>query len=182
MDLERSPLISMKQRAFILRRIRDIREKQRPCLEKCLRFLLYGDQEEDRAAIDSGSSSEDEAPARRDPGSAVLRADKNLAEPRTSQGVFSANGTSSIAMWKIQLNMTSMWTRSTGLLLQSSAADRPQPASRDIHVAFHRVPCTGCQRSASTIPISGSTLRRSEASELCSTRSPAAVGGAEARR
>lgn len=77
----------MKQRAFILRRIRDIRETQRPCLEKCLRFLLYGDKEED-----SESSSEDEAPARRDPGSAVLRGDKNLAEPRTSQGVFSANG------------------------------------------------------------------------------------------
>ncbi|RPD65181.1 hypothetical protein L226DRAFT_480270 [Lentinus tigrinus ALCF2SS1-7] len=94
-DLERSPLISMKQRAFILRRIRDIREKERPCLEKCLRFLLYGDQQEDngrRAALDSESSSEDEAPARRDPASSVLRGDKNLAEPRTSQGVFSTNG------------------------------------------------------------------------------------------
>ncbi|KAM5543752.1 hypothetical protein V8D89_002369 [Ganoderma adspersum] len=96
-DLERSPLISIKQRAFILRRVRDIREKQRPCLEKCLRFLLFGDQQEDNghhAAIDSEGSSEDEMPAARrgDPAAATLRSDKNLAEPRTSQGVFGVNG------------------------------------------------------------------------------------------
>ncbi|KAI0718425.1 hypothetical protein C8T65DRAFT_570731 [Cerioporus squamosus] len=94
-DLERSPLISMKQRAFILRRLRDIRERERPCLERCLKFLLYGDQQTDsglRATLDSESSSEDEAPTRRDPASSLLRGDKNLAEPRTSQGVFSANG------------------------------------------------------------------------------------------
>lgn len=96
-DLERSPLISIKQRAFILRRVRDIREKQRPCLEKCLRFLLFGDQQEDNghhAAIDSEGSSEDEMPAARrgDPAATTLRSDKNLAEPRTSQGVFGVNG------------------------------------------------------------------------------------------
>ncbi|KAI0368548.1 hypothetical protein BV20DRAFT_969152 [Pilatotrama ljubarskyi] len=96
-DLERSPLISMKQRAYILRRLREIRETQRPCLEKCLRFLLFGDQLEDsarHAAIDSESSSEDEASATKksDNAFASLRNDKNLAEPRTSQGVFSANG------------------------------------------------------------------------------------------
>ena len=96
-DLERSPLISMRQRAFILRRLGEIREKQRPCLEKCLRFLLFNDQQEDsghHATIDSESSSEDEVPAARkgEPGSAVLRGDKNLAEPRTSQGVFGVNG------------------------------------------------------------------------------------------
>ncbi len=95
-DLERTPLISMKQRAFILRRLRDIRERERPCLGKCLKFLLFGDQQADsglRAPLDSESSSEDEAPARRDPASSLLKGDKNLAEPRTSQGVFSANGT-----------------------------------------------------------------------------------------
>ncbi|TBU54508.1 hypothetical protein BD310DRAFT_935749 [Dichomitus squalens] len=96
-DLERSPLISMRQRAFILRRLREIREKQRPCLEKCLRFLLFNDQQEGsghHATIDSESSSEDEAPTARrgEPTSAVLRGDKNLAEPRTSQGVFGVNG------------------------------------------------------------------------------------------
>ncbi|RDX46433.1 hypothetical protein OH76DRAFT_1406950 [Lentinus brumalis] len=94
-DLERTPLISMKQRAFILRRLRDIRERERPCLGKCLKFLLFGDQQADsglRAPLDSESSSEDEAPARRDPASSLLKGDKNLAEPRTSQGVFSANG------------------------------------------------------------------------------------------
>ncbi|KAI0646043.1 hypothetical protein C8Q79DRAFT_1110779 [Trametes meyenii] len=94
-DLERTPLISMNQRAFILRRIGDIRRYERPCLEKCLKFLLFGDQMEDsvrHAAIDS-ESSEDEAPQRKgDHAYASLRVDKNLAEPRTSQGVFSANG------------------------------------------------------------------------------------------
>ncbi|KAI0674045.1 hypothetical protein C8Q78DRAFT_1143275 [Trametes maxima] len=94
-DLERTPLISMNQRAFILRRIGDIRRYERPCLEKCLKFLLFGDQMEDsirHAAIDS-ESSEDEAPQRRgDNAYASLKVDKNLAEPRTSQGVFSANG------------------------------------------------------------------------------------------
>ena len=96
-DLERSPLISMKQRAFILRRVREIRERQRPCLERCLRFLLFGDQQEDnghRAAIDSEQSSDDEMPATRRSDSAApdLRSHKNLAEPRTSQGVFGVNG------------------------------------------------------------------------------------------
>ncbi|KAH9914175.1 uncharacterized protein BXZ73DRAFT_92835 [Epithele typhae] len=96
-DLERTPLIDNKQRAFILGRLREIREMERPCLERCLRFLLFGDQYEDSRrgiVLDSGSSSEDEeAPkGKRDPGPAVLRKDKNLAEPRTSQGVFAANG------------------------------------------------------------------------------------------
>lgn len=96
-DLEKSPLISMKQRAFILRRLRDLREHQRPCLEKCLRFLLFGDQQVDsarHAAIDSESSSEDEAQTTRkgDNTLSSLRSDKNLAEPRTSQAVFCANG------------------------------------------------------------------------------------------
>ncbi|KAI0763928.1 hypothetical protein BD413DRAFT_197550 [Trametes elegans] len=96
-DLERSPLISMKQRAFLLRRLKEIRERERPCLEKCLKFLLFGDRVEDssrHAAIDSGSSSEDEESNVRkgDTSLPALRGDKNLAEPRTSQGVFSANG------------------------------------------------------------------------------------------
>lgn len=98
-ELERTPLIAIKQRAFILGRLRDMREKERPCLEKCLRFLLFGNQKEDsehHAAIDSESSSEDEAPTARrgDPASLALRGDKNLAEPRTSQGVFGVNGAS----------------------------------------------------------------------------------------
>ncbi|KAI0353310.1 hypothetical protein OH77DRAFT_1497336 [Trametes cingulata] len=97
-DLERTPLISIKQSAYISRRLREIRETQRPCLEKCLRFLLFGDQQEDSAhhgaAIDSESSDEDEAMATKksDNAFASLRNDKNLAEPRTSQGVFGANG------------------------------------------------------------------------------------------
>ncbi|KAH9947305.1 hypothetical protein B0H21DRAFT_739747 [Amylocystis lapponica] len=97
-DLERNPLISIKNRAFILRRLRTIRERQRPCLEKCLRFLLFGDEEHvgTRRVMDSESSSDDEAPSAsrkyRDIASSLLRSNKNLAEPRTSQGVFGVNG------------------------------------------------------------------------------------------
>ncbi|CDO74222.1 hypothetical protein BN946_scf184721.g1 [Trametes cinnabarina] len=91
--LERTPLISVNQHAFILGRLRGIRERERPCLEKCLRFLLFGDQLEANTRPDSGSSSEDEAPNKKgDSAVTSLRGDKNLAEPRTSQGVFSANG------------------------------------------------------------------------------------------
>ncbi|KZT72699.1 hypothetical protein DAEQUDRAFT_596441 [Daedalea quercina L-15889] len=98
-DLERSPLIDMPTRAFMLRRLRTIRERERPCLEKCLRFLLYGDDEEHighRAGMDSESSSDEDMPrpTRRNRGTSfsLLRTDKNLAEPRTSQGVFGPNG------------------------------------------------------------------------------------------
>ncbi|OBZ77972.1 putative RWD, RING finger and WD repeat-containing protein C11E3.05 [Grifola frondosa] len=97
-DLERSPLISIKQHAFILRRLRTIREQQRRCLEGCLRFLLFGDQNDDprRTANDFDSSSEDELPfdsrKAKSGGLSTMRGDKNLAEPRTSQGVFGANG------------------------------------------------------------------------------------------
>ncbi|KAH8096852.1 hypothetical protein BXZ70DRAFT_944805 [Cristinia sonorae] len=99
-DLERNPLISMKSRVLILRRLRIIRETHRPCLEACLRFLLFGDDEDElmgpRPMMDSGSSSEDEdypiIRKYRDRGTSLLRGDKNLAEPRTSQGVFAMNG------------------------------------------------------------------------------------------
>ncbi|KAH9938498.1 uncharacterized protein B0H18DRAFT_1081137 [Fomitopsis serialis] len=98
-DLDRSPLIDMPTRAFILRRLRAIREKERPCLEKCLRFLLIGDDEEHvgrRIGMDSESSSDEDMPpsTRRNRGTSfsLLRSDKNLAEPRTSQGVFGPNG------------------------------------------------------------------------------------------
>ncbi|CCM03390.1 uncharacterized protein FIBRA_05520 [Fibroporia radiculosa] len=98
-DLERNPLISMKSRAFMLRRLRAIREKNRPCLEKCLRFLLMGDEDDTAGrhpGMDSESSSDEDAPkpprTRRGASFSLLRSDKNLAEPRTSQGVFSVNG------------------------------------------------------------------------------------------
>lgn len=101
-NLEKSPLIGMPTYAFILRRLRAIREKERPCLERCLRFLLFGDGEEypgrRAGGIDSESSSDEEAPrtTRRNRAASfsVLRNDKNLAEPRTSQGVFGPNGES----------------------------------------------------------------------------------------
>lgn len=99
-ELERNPLISMKNRLYILRRLHKIREHWRPCLEPCLRFLLFGDGDDDNGSrarsLDSASSSEDELleGARRPKEGAhpPSRQDKNLAEPRTSQGVFGPNG------------------------------------------------------------------------------------------
>ncbi|EGN97137.1 hypothetical protein SERLA73DRAFT_57400 [Serpula lacrymans var. lacrymans S7.3] len=97
-DVERNPLISMQSRAFMLRRLKSIREGRRPCLEACLRFLLFGNEDEEvggGAAMGSESSSEDEAVVPRKPRDvtvSLLRSNKNLAEPRTSQGVFGPNG------------------------------------------------------------------------------------------
>ena len=98
-ELERNPLISMSDRAYILRHLRRIRERKRPCLEACLRFLLFADEgrmdEEDE---ETSSSDEErvvggkEGKRARDITVSLLRNNKNLAEPRTSQGSFGPNG------------------------------------------------------------------------------------------
>ena len=104
-ELERNPLISLNDRAFMLRRLRVIRETHRPCLEACLRFLLFGNEGE-RVTRSSGSSDigdftqeDEDTPDRKisstqkdDAAYSQLRNDKTLAEPRTSQGVFGPNG------------------------------------------------------------------------------------------
>ncbi|KAH9074127.1 WD40-repeat-containing domain protein [Lactarius deliciosus] len=66
-DLERSPLISIRNRAFMLRRLRMLRETRHDETTSLLRSK--------RAAI-----------------IAPLHSDKNIAEPVTSQGVFGPNG------------------------------------------------------------------------------------------
>jgi hypothetical protein len=92
-ELERNPLISLKNRAFILRRLRALRERQRPCLEACLRFLSEGEKSGAPHAMDSESSDDAEDHKSRDLTVSLLRSHKNLAEPRTSQGTFGPNGT-----------------------------------------------------------------------------------------
>jgi SEA/GATOR complex protein SEA3/WDR59 len=96
-DLERNHLIPIKNRAFLLRELRNLRKKP-PCLEACLRFLLGLPNKRGIAGrsvdTDSGSSSEDKGDATRsgrDP-SVSMRGQAGLAEPRTSQGVFGLNG------------------------------------------------------------------------------------------
>lgn len=101
-DLERNPLILMRDRAFILKRLRRIRERKRPCLEACLRFLLFADEGvNDRDLMDLGSSDDDDDDDDDDEGDgkksrevtvSLLRNHKNLAEPRSSQGSFGPNG------------------------------------------------------------------------------------------
>ncbi|KAF8637465.1 hypothetical protein AX16_010793 [Volvariella volvacea WC 439] len=109
-DIERNPLISIQKRAFISRRLRLIREKKRPCLEACLRFLLFASEEEEneqgedsssgdeltgrrRRSISSDDDDDDDRLAgRKDFTVSLLRNNKNLAEPRTSQGTFGPNG------------------------------------------------------------------------------------------
>lgn len=65
-ELERNPLIPLKDRAFIPRRLRLIREQKRPCLEACLRFLLSADGGEGAIPavgeldMDDSDSSEDD--------------------------------------------------------------------------------------------------------------------------
>ena len=99
-ELERNPLIPVKSRVLILRRLRAIREQERPCLEACLRFLLYGERDEDEderpSSMDDSESSDDDIAIKsrrsKDGALSMLQSDKNLAEPRTSQGVFGPNG------------------------------------------------------------------------------------------
>ncbi|TFK18369.1 hypothetical protein FA15DRAFT_760641 [Coprinopsis marcescibilis] len=90
-DLERNPLISARDRAFMLKRLKSIRETKRPCIEACLKFLLF---EGTDGRVDS-ESSDDDTPAAKRKGKetvSILRNHKNLAEPRTSQGAFGPNG------------------------------------------------------------------------------------------
>ena len=57
-DIERNPLVPPSTRAFLVRRLKSIRNK-RPCLEECIQFLLgskYG-----RAGLHESDSSGDEA-------------------------------------------------------------------------------------------------------------------------
>ncbi|KAF8629004.1 hypothetical protein AX17_005860 [Amanita inopinata Kibby_2008] len=113
-ELERNPLISIRNRAFMLRRLRGIRERRRPCLEACLRFLLFADEEEQAGPTaihldsdssdgeegtggalivpDGGGGGERKKKAKAVPAISMLRNHKNLAEPRTSQGTFGPNG------------------------------------------------------------------------------------------
>lgn len=99
-DIERSPLVPVKMRAYMMRRLREIRENQRPCLEACLRFLLLPDgrQRSRRYKFDSGSSSDDDedeltrSGRGKDFSASLIRDHPNLAEPRSSQGVFGPNG------------------------------------------------------------------------------------------
>ena len=68
-----------------------------------MRFLLFADEDERVGiprGIDSESSNEEEDDAQKGEGGrksrdftvSILRNNKNLAEPRTSQGVFGPNG------------------------------------------------------------------------------------------
>ncbi len=94
-DVEHNPLIHMRDRAFILKHLRRIRERKRPCLEACLRFLLFAEEGQLEDDLDSESSSDDDQPSgkkTREITISLLRNSKNLTEPRTSQGAFGPNG------------------------------------------------------------------------------------------
>ncbi|KAJ3918668.1 hypothetical protein F5877DRAFT_42086 [Lentinula edodes] len=105
-NMEYTPLITMKDRAFMLRRLRRIiatlRERQRPCLEACLRFLVFKDESFNGEDLGDSDSSEEDIQRMAEMGNHVgrddevtmsmLRDNKNLAEPRTCQGSFGPNG------------------------------------------------------------------------------------------
>ena len=82
-------------------KLRAIRETQRPCLEACLRFLMFADGMNASTATetDSGTSEDEEEnvepnskKSKKDFSASMIRDQPNLAEPRSSQGVFGANG------------------------------------------------------------------------------------------
>lgn len=97
-DLEKNHLIPVKRRAMLLRELRLLGKKP-PCIDPCLRLLLglpteKGGLSRKAADMDSESSSEDEARAVSSKGKDSMSLGQGFAEPRTSQGVFSPNGTS----------------------------------------------------------------------------------------
>lgn len=97
-ELERNPLILMRDRAYILKHLHRIRERKRPCLEPCLRFLLFAEEgatDRDLMYSESSDDEDDEARGKESRSVAVsllLRNQKNLAEPRSSQASFGPNG------------------------------------------------------------------------------------------
>ena len=96
-DLERNPLIPVQTRAYIIKHLRRIRQRKRPCLEACLRFLLFAyENQNDNYLTDSESSSDDEGRPNgkkaKEATASLLRNHKNLAEPVSSQGAFGPNG------------------------------------------------------------------------------------------
>ncbi|KAI0316197.1 hypothetical protein OF83DRAFT_1196593 [Amylostereum chailletii] len=99
-DIEPTPLIPLRSRAHMLRRLRSMLERRPPCLEACLKFLLLGDEDDEErhpVHMDMDTSSDEEGGVSavrkgRDAAVNILHNDKNIAEPRTSQGVFGPDG------------------------------------------------------------------------------------------
>lgn len=159
-DLERNPLVSMQNRAFMLRRLRGIRDRRRPCLEACLRFLLFADEDErDGIRIDSGSSNEEEdddaqkgdgGRKSRDFTVSLLRNNKNLAEPRTSQGVFGPNGWYTIGLLSIYAKGQ---LRRAGMFLPRTAPNRAQSLERVIGFSSRNSSITRLSFRTEVIPI-----------------------------
>lgn len=97
-ELEKSPDILLKDRAYILRCLRKIRLNTRPCLEACLRFLLGMPDVAGRIfgsrGLDSDSDSSDGG--QRQSRSGIVTHLRNHADnvpmPRRCQGVFGPNG------------------------------------------------------------------------------------------
>lgn len=89
----------MQNWAFMLWHLKTIREHRWGCLEACLRFLLFGDENEQvgipmNMSLKSSLEEDEGLAARksRDFIVLLLRNNKNLAQLKTSQGVFGLNG------------------------------------------------------------------------------------------
>ena len=97
-ELEKSPEVSLKDRAYILRRLRKIRLNTRPCLSACLRFLLGMPDMHGRmlglrgADSDSDSSDEGQRQSRSGVVSHLTSHANGVPMPRRCQGVFGPNG------------------------------------------------------------------------------------------
>ncbi|KAH6903445.1 vacuolar membrane protein [Coprinopsis sp. MPI-PUGE-AT-0042] len=95
-DLERSPLVSQRDRAYVLKRLKVIRENESDLAWKLVSSFFH--PAKDGRMLDSESSDDDvdnvERKKKKGKGMTVsiLRTHKNMAEPRTSQGSFGPNG------------------------------------------------------------------------------------------
>jgi hypothetical protein len=145
-DLERSTQIPLKTRAFLLRNLRSIRDRRRPCVEACLHFLL-GWPDKDGFVfsgpmhLDSDSSDEDEELAKerteRDAALVVFRNNQNTPRPRSCQGVFGPNGTGQssgfiFAIYSLDLatvgELVCFFTPTTSRVFRSRTNTSPSPS------------------------------------------------------
>jgi hypothetical protein len=95
-DLDKNPLLS-SNRTAIIAELDSILSGRKGVLEPCLSFLRFGARDRTfspGAEADSDSEEEDFAAENMKKGNIarIMKLNKNLGEPRTSQGVFAPNG------------------------------------------------------------------------------------------
>lgn len=97
-DLDKNPLIPPSSRTAMIAELDNILAERKRVLEPCLSFLRFGSRDRVRSPSPGTESDSDEDLAaenvKKGNIARILKHNKNVGEPRTSQGVFAPNGSS----------------------------------------------------------------------------------------